>query len=95
MSKLTWFFFGAVSLLIVAACAAVIAVTQAHGFSAREQPTAVERWIARSARSLALPVDAKTRTNPVGHIEWYFVWYGIKRIRCHAGCFSGHCSFAA
>ena len=65
MSKLKWFFFGAFSVLIVAACAALIAIPQAHAFSAREQPMAVERWIARSARALALPAGAKTRLNPV------------------------------
>jgi mono/diheme cytochrome c family protein len=65
MSKLKWFLLGAVSLLIVAASVAVIAITQAHGFSAREQPTPAERWVARRARSLALPANAKTVSNPV------------------------------
>lgn len=51
--------------MIVAVCAVLIAITQAHGFSAREQPTALERWIARRARSMAVPTDAKTLLNPV------------------------------
>ena len=36
----------------------------AHGFSAREQPSAVERWIARRAHSVAVPDNAKALTNP-------------------------------
>ncbi len=65
MSKVKWFFLGAVSLLIVGIAAALLGITQAHGFSTREQPTVFERWIARRARSMALPADARTRSNPV------------------------------
>src|SRR6266849_2964340 len=38
---------------------------RAHGFSASEQPSNVERWIARKARSAALSSDARARANPV------------------------------
>jgi len=37
----------------------------AHGLSAREEPSAAERWIARRARMAAVPADAMNRTNPV------------------------------
>ena len=37
----------------------------ARGFSAREQPGALERWLTRYARSLAVPKDARERKNSV------------------------------
>jgi len=36
-----------------------------HGLSARVQPGALERWMARQARALAVPKDARSRENPV------------------------------
>ena len=65
MPRLKWFLIGAVSLLALGACASLIVVMGARGFSAREQPTMLERIAAHSARSLAMPVDAKARTNPI------------------------------
>jgi len=38
----------------------------ANGFSARAQPSVLERWVARQARSMALPAEAKTRRSPIG-----------------------------
>ena len=35
-----------------------------HGFSAREEPTWMERIMARNARKIATPPDAKSLTNP-------------------------------
>jgi mono/diheme cytochrome c family protein len=35
-----------------------------HGFSAREQPTWMEKTMARNARKIATPPDAKSLTNP-------------------------------
>ena len=35
-----------------------------HGFSAREQPTWMEKTMARNARKIATPSDAKNLTNP-------------------------------
>ena len=60
-----WFIIGAISVLIVAGAAVLVGISQAHGFSAREQPTALERSLARRARSIALPADARSRLNPV------------------------------
>lgn len=37
----------------------------ARGFSAREEPSAVERWVARRVRLAAVPADAANKTNPV------------------------------
>ena len=36
-----------------------------RGLSAREQPSGVEKWIARRVRMAAVPRDAEQRTNPV------------------------------
>jgi mono/diheme cytochrome c family protein len=65
MRKLSWFAGGALSLLAVQALIAGMVLTRARGFSARENPTAIERWIARRARDAALPSGAKGRANPL------------------------------
>ena len=46
--------------------AGVVAYTRAaaRGFSAREQPTAMERMLARTARKLAVPDSVASRANP-------------------------------
>ena len=64
MSKKKWFFISA-GFLVIVAVVAFAGIKRAQGFSARGQPTALERLAARAARSLALPSDARTRFNPV------------------------------
>src|SRR6185295_3652184 len=64
MIRLRWFLLGVVFCGAMALLAAVLVLLNAHGFSARAQPTAVEEWIARRFRSAALPSDARARTNP-------------------------------
>jgi cytochrome c553 len=65
MNRLRWFLLGAVSLGAVAFAMGALFILNAHGFSANERPSSVERWIARQARSAALPADAHTRANPI------------------------------
>jgi mono/diheme cytochrome c family protein len=65
MSRLKWFLLGAASLGLVALAIGSVLLENAHGFSAAERPSVVERWMARAARSAALPADARARTNPV------------------------------
>jgi len=65
MPRLAWFLCGAVALLALIVIAGGVVLMGAHGFSAREQPGALERWIARRARSMALPAAAKAQTYPV------------------------------
>jgi mono/diheme cytochrome c family protein len=60
-----WFFLGVLSVCAVAALLGLVLIRQARGFSTREQPTPMERWIAREARALALPAAAKSRMNPI------------------------------
>jgi mono/diheme cytochrome c family protein len=56
-------------VIILAAIAAAAGwfLKNAGGFSAREQPSAVETWIAGRARAMAMPSNAKTRVNPVAN----------------------------
>ena len=65
MNRLRWFLLGAFSISALAVGTGVAFILNAHGFSASEQPNALERWIARTARSAALPSDARARTNPI------------------------------
>jgi len=56
-----------VSLLAVAAVVLVVAGAVAavrRGFSARDQPSALETYVARTARRLAVPSKAKGEKNP-------------------------------
>jgi mono/diheme cytochrome c family protein len=41
-----------------------VLVYTAHGFSAREEPSAVERWVARRVRMAAVPANASAMANP-------------------------------
>jgi mono/diheme cytochrome c family protein len=65
MNRLAWFLLGAISLFAFAFAAGAAFVLRAHGFSASEPPSNVERWIARKARAAALSSDARTRANPI------------------------------
>ncbi len=55
-----------------------------HGFSARDEPTAVEAFIARRLRHLAVPRGARTMENPVPLTEDVLV-----EARAH---FADHCA---
>jgi mono/diheme cytochrome c family protein len=67
MTKLWWFLLGMATLGAALLVAGAVVIFSSHGFSAREQPTGVERGIAHLARSAALPADAKNRANPVSN----------------------------
>lgn len=54
-----------VLLLMVAGAATAVWLLLQHGFSARDQPTAVEAFIARRMRHLAVPRRARQAKNPV------------------------------
>jgi mono/diheme cytochrome c family protein len=62
MIRLRWFLIG--SLFTGVAIASVV-VASSSGFSARAQPGVFENWIARAARSAAIPADARDLPNPV------------------------------
>jgi len=65
MKRFKWFLSGVVSLGIVAIAAGTLFVLNSHGFSANQEPTNLERWVARAARSAALPSNARALKNPV------------------------------
>lgn len=56
-------------LLLLVLLLAVAAIVQGvvlirHGFSARDQPSAVETYVARTTRKLAVPSSARNQKNP-------------------------------
>src|SRR5713101_3741310 len=52
------------ALAVVIFVVAGAVVTVHRGFSARDQPSALERYVARTARRLAVPSGAKSEKNP-------------------------------
>jgi len=66
MRNLVRFLVIGIALVILAGGGGLIFLkTRTNGFSARAQPTLLERLAARQARALALPGDARNRVNPV------------------------------
>ena len=65
MHRLRWFLLGAGSLLLIATLGVAFVLLNARGFSAREQPTRLEAFVARVARSAAIPAGARNRVNPL------------------------------
>ncbi len=55
----------ALIVLVVAGAAATVVVLVRHGVSARDQPTAIEAFIARRLRHLAVPRSARQAQNPI------------------------------
>jgi mono/diheme cytochrome c family protein len=64
VTKFIWFVLGAGAILGAALAIGLTILGQAHGWSAREQPTALERWIAPQMRSAAMPPAAASAANP-------------------------------
>jgi len=54
-----------VALLVLASAGGGVALLLWHGFSAREQPAAIEAFVARRLRRLAIPQSARGAVNPV------------------------------
>lgn len=66
MQKLVWSLVGAITIAAVVAAGCLIFLrTGANGFSARAQPSAIERFVARRTRAMASPAGARERGNPV------------------------------
>jgi len=61
------FFLGILFVFVVAIVTGLALIRQSRGFSTREQATPMERWVARKAREIAMPGDAKSRRNPVAN----------------------------
>ena len=70
MNRLIWFALGGAGLVLIAVGAGLLFLkTTANGFSARAEPSLFETFAARTARGLAIPANAKTRTNPVSNTQ--------------------------
>jgi len=54
-----------VALIVAVVVVIAFALMLRHGFSAHDEPTAIERVIARSMRHWATPSDLRHRTNPM------------------------------
>src|SRR6266478_7634308 len=59
-NRVVWLLAFASVILVVAGAAAAVR----RGFSARDQPSALETYVARNARSMAVPSKAKSEKNP-------------------------------
>ncbi|HEV8713673.1 MAG TPA: c-type cytochrome [Candidatus Binatia bacterium] len=55
----------AIVLLVAAGAATAFWLLLQHGFSARDQPTAIEAFVARRLRHLAVPRSARQAKNPI------------------------------
>ena len=69
MKVFLWFVCGGLTAMLCASVLGAVFLRSATGFSAREQPSALEEWVARRARSGAMPRNAKLRTNPIPNSE--------------------------
>jgi mono/diheme cytochrome c family protein len=66
MQKLVWFLAGAIALIAVVALGGLIFLkTGANSFSARTEPSVLETLAARQARAMAMPANARGRSNPI------------------------------
>jgi len=65
MKQFAWFVLGALTLFMIQTGAATVVLMRARGFSAREEPSGIERWVARRARDVSIPAEAKYQDNPV------------------------------
>src|SRR5436190_15489776 len=64
MKRRWWTVVGMVAALLVVASIALVS-TLRYGFSAHDEPTAIERTVARTMRHWAAPSDLRDRKNPI------------------------------
>lgn len=64
MRRRTWIVIGTIAALFLVA-AITLASTLRYGFSAHDEPTALERTMARTMRHWAAPSDLRDRKNPI------------------------------
>jgi hypothetical protein len=88
-----WFFLGIVFVIVVALLTGLALIRQSRGFSTRDQPTAMESWVAGKARGMAIPADAKSMTNPIDNspevLEAARAHWADHCFSCHANDGSG------
>ena len=64
MRRRTWIVLDSVAALLLVAAIAIVS-TLRYGFSAHDEPTAMERTMARTMRHWAAPSDLRDRKNPI------------------------------
>jgi hypothetical protein len=62
----------AIVIIVVAGIAWGAWFVLGRGFSAREEPTAIEAFVAGRLRSLATPGEGKEAPNPIAHLKRLF-----------------------
>lgn len=68
MRNLIWLLVGAIALTVVVGAGGLIFLeTGANGFSARAQPSGLERYVTRQARAMALPAGVREHANPIAY----------------------------
>jgi hypothetical protein len=67
MRQLVRFLIAVCFVVLLAGFCGFIFLRTTRGFSARAEPSTIETWLARWARGLAIPTDAKRRSNPVAN----------------------------
>ena len=65
MTGFRWLICGFLAACAIGLVTAGVFLLTARGLSAKEEPSVIERWIARRARMAAVPRDAASKTNPV------------------------------
>jgi hypothetical protein len=65
MKQVAPFLLVIVTVFSVLAFSAVMYVKTADGFSAKAEPSRLEAWLARKAREMAIPRNARSQKNPV------------------------------
>lgn len=76
--------FSILAVMVLGGAVAVWLITTAHGFSARDKPSAIEAFLARHARRIATDQGAKSKLNPVSPTP-----LAIAEARDH---FADHCA---
>jgi mono/diheme cytochrome c family protein len=65
-TNLLWFVGGAIAIVALFGLGGLVFLKMgANGFSARSEPSFLETFAARQARSMAMPAGAKNRVNPI------------------------------
>jgi len=82
MSRLKVLLLACLALVILGAI--YLAVLIRRGFSAREEPSAIEKLVARTVRELSIPASARRQTNP-----WKPTSENLQEARDH---FLAHCA---
>ncbi len=95
MRNVIWFLAGAIAVVLVAGLGGLMFLRLgANGFSARAEPSLIETFAAQSARSMALPAQARQRANPAANskdvLEQAKAHWADHCAICHANDGSGH-----